>query len=282
MFKKGSFCDIFISKYPKQRYVINHFKNAIGKYPDWNDITDANLRKFREYMEKKVCSTTAKGYFAFIKATVNEYRYEIDVPSRKMSKILSAKQEPSQSIYLTEDELARFEQYPAKTIHDHNVKKVFLIECYTGCRSSDAKRITRANISNGVLSYVPEKTSNLVVSMPLHPVLDKYIDEHTTEHLTPPTFNTKLKAICKKIGMTDIVELFRKGERTTGHRYEFVSSHTGRRTFATNLYLRGADLLSISRLMGHTSEEMTRRYIVGYRELSDNVMDFFKDENRTE
>ena len=37
--------------------------------------------------------------------------------------------------------------------------------------------------------------------------------------------------------------------------------HAFRRTFAITLYRKGVDILSISRLLGHTSIEVTKRYL---------------------
>ncbi|KAB4949348.1 site-specific integrase, partial [Bacteroides thetaiotaomicron] len=43
------------------------------------------------------------------------------------------------------------------------------------------------------------------------------------------------------------------------------------------LYLRGADLYSISQMMGHASVEMTQNYLCcGLREQSAQVMEYFK------
>jgi site-specific recombinase XerD len=69
------------------------------------------------------------------------------------------------------------------------------------------------------------------------------------------------------------IEVLSEGKR----KWEFVSSHTARRSFATNLYLRGADLYSISQMMGHASVEMTQNYLCcGLREQSAQVMEYFK------
>jgi len=40
-----------------------------------------------------------------------------------------------------------------------------------------------------------------------------------------------------------------------------ISTHTLRRTFATNLYIEGVDLKRISRRMGHKSVKTTEKYI---------------------
>jgi len=42
---------------------------------------------------------------------------------------------------------------------------------------------------------------------------------------------------------------------------EGASSHSGRRTFATDLIEQGIDIVKVSRLMGHTSIEMTKQYV---------------------
>lgn len=42
---------------------------------------------------------------------------------------------------------------------------------------------------------------------------------------------------------------------------DHASSHSGRRTFATSLIERGADIKAVSTLMGHASVAMTARYV---------------------
>ena len=91
------------------------------------------------------------------------------------------------------------------------------------------------------------------------------------------TFNDTLRNICRNCGINEVITLFRKGEWATKEKWEFVSSHTGRRCFATNLFIRGADPSLIAKYMGHSSPEITiKRYIVGYRQADEKVMQFFK------
>lgn len=97
------------------------------------------------------------------------------------------------------------------------------------------------------------------------------------EEVTDPTFNNNIRNICRKAGITEAVKVFKAGKEVEGEKWEFVSSHTARRSFATNLYLRGADLYSISQMMGHASVEMTQNYLCcGLREQSAQVMEYFK------
>lgn len=97
------------------------------------------------------------------------------------------------------------------------------------------------------------------------------------EEVSDPTFNNNIRNICRKTGITEAVKIFKAGKEVEGEKWEFVSSHTARRSFATNLYLRGADLYSISQMMGHASVEMTQNYLCcGLREQSAQVMEYFK------
>ena len=74
--------------------------------------------------------------------------------------------------------------------------------------------------------------------------------------------------------------MFKAGKEETGKKYRFVSSHTGRRSFATNLSKKGVPLEQIAVMMGHTSNgmpniQMTQRYIVGKTEIDSNTLRLF-------
>ena len=90
-------------------------------------------------------------------------------------------------------------------------------------------------------------------------------------------YNRMIKIICKEAGVSAESSIYKAGKKQTGPKWQFVSSHTARRSFATNLYLAGCDLYTISRMMGHTSVDMTERYICcGLRELDSRVMRYFE------
>lgn len=52
-----------------------------------------------------------------------------------------------------------------------------------------------------------------------------------------------------------------------------ISPHVFRRTFATELYLRGADLFTIQRLLGHSDPKTTLRYIAASSELEHQAVE---------
>ncbi len=57
-------------------------------------------------------------------------------------------------------------------------------------------------------------------------------------------------------------------------KYELVTSHTARRSGATNMYRNGIDLLYISRLLGHSKIEQTVKYLkLTTKELANSLKD---------
>lgn len=79
-------------------------------------------------------------------------------------------------------------------------------------------------------------------------------------------FNKYLKVIMKEIGLNDPVTYsFTQGGKlitVTKEKWQLISSHTARRSAATNMYLTGRmKTLEIMRLTGHRSEQNFFRYI---------------------
>ena len=79
-------------------------------------------------------------------------------------------------------------------------------------------------------------------------------------------FNKYLKVIMKEIGLNDPVTYsFTKGGKlitVTKEKWQLISSHTARRSAATNMYLTGRmKTLEIMKLTGHRTEQNFFRYI---------------------
>lgn len=270
---KSSFVGRFLSKYPNRCKMLDTLKQLCGHTPEWEDMTDSLLRDYKEYLSFTMCASAVKVTLARLRAVLNDS--DVALPSRNFNKILSCKGEPSQAVFLDEEEIARIDAYEPVDEIERHVKRLFLIGCYTMARHSDCERLTEANIDGEWLNYVSQKTK-VQTRVPVHRNLLKYINQHDEVEITDDVYNKTLREICKKCGIDKEMTLFRRGHEETAPKYEFVTSHTARRSGATNVYLRGGELLQVSRLMGHTNVRTTQGYIVGYRDISKEVMGFFK------
>lgn len=268
------FCEAFIKKYPAEWSVIDHITKYAGFEPDWKDLKKTFLIGMVEYFKGKMACSSARRYMALVKSLLNDYRDERTIPCKDYNSILSVKNDKSIATWLTIEELKKIEAYKCTTPVEWSVKSDFLLGAYTGARHSDFRNLDELNIVNGMIMYVSAKTNTQAI-VPIKPIVYDLLAVKSIP-VSDVTFNATIREICKKSGITQKVKIYRAGKETVGEKWEFVSSHTARRSFATNLYLLGCDILSISKMMGHSNTVMTERYIVcGLRELNPTVMAAF-------
>jgi site-specific recombinase XerD len=126
-------------------------------------------------------------------------------------------------------------------------------------------RLDENNLDDNLLSYVSKKTG-IEAQVPISENTAELIRLCVAEHeqrgdMARAQYNRTIKELCEMAGITQRVKIFRAGRELSGAKCTFVSSHTARRSFATNLHLAGLDILTIARMMGHTDTTTTERYI---------------------
>lgn len=267
--------EAFLRKYPKYEVILKMYEQANECPAEWENISKLKLQSFIDYMSERLSPNSVRQYAAKLKALFNLYNEEVELP-KDYNKVLSVKNVRSTNVWLTDNELERIISYEPKNPNESLVRTQFLLGAFTGCRHSDYIRLNNRNIVNGMISYVSVKTKSHAV-VPMKPIVAELLNGLQKSEISDPTFNNNIRNICRKVGINEPVKIFKAGKEVEGEKWEFVSSHTARRSFATNLYLRGADLYSISQMMGHSSVEMTQNYLCcGLREQSERVMDYFK------
>lgn len=274
---KKSFVGAFIIKNPTRPQVVRMMCEALHLSTiKWEDLTKVNLATVTEYIKSVVSPNSSCTYISLIKALLNEYSEEGIIPCKNFSSVLSSKKVPSQHIALTEEELKALDAYRPKSKTELDTKIIFMRACLTGSRSSDAKNLSRKNVSNGILSYVSRKTKT-EINQPVHKQLSKYLDKPHKEHLTA-VLNRTIQRICKEIGMTEEVQLYVGGKLQKGQKWEFVTMHTARRTFCTILAQKDVPVEVIRTLAGHSTTTMTDRYVcIDGKKPGVNAMTFFNN-----
>jgi len=274
----------FLEKYPKNGKIAEKWTIATGTPFAWESLSRANMATYASWLCDNMAQSSARQYCAKLKAVIEIYAEEVELP-KEWRKYLTVKDDESQHIYLTESEIKDIIAYKAKNITEATVQQQFILGCLTGARHSDYSRFTEANINEvGNLVYVSKKT-HVRAELPLAPVAREilfgkdhdYAGAHLNE-VSDPTFNDVIRTICARCGIRKQIQLYRKGKFWEGQKYEAVSSHTSRRSFCTNIYLRCHDLLLVSKLAGHKSPDMTFRYICcGLESLTDKAMRYFRE-----
>jgi integrase len=172
------------------------------------------------------------------------------------------------AVYLTDAELTTLYNYDlSQNKKLEAVRDLFIFGCYVGLRFSDYSTIKPENIitrdGDLYIKLITQKTGELVM-IPCNPVVMEIFEKYKNNpNKLPHTisnqkFNEYIKDACKEAGMT---ELGRLATDPTTELYKCVSSHTARRSFATNLYLDGFPTIDIMKITGHKTEKAFMMYI---------------------
>jgi len=172
------------------------------------------------------------------------------------------------NVYLDEKELKKLKEHDFVAIpYLEHVRDWFLLLAWTGSRFSDLDKIDKANIKNNMITYRQQKT-NTSVKIPLHPVVNEILSKYNyqmPEIISNQRFNEYIKIVCKEAKIDNLENFSRtsggKLITETMPKYQLISSHTCRRSFCTNMYLRGFDTLMIRSISGHRTEKSFLKYI---------------------
>lgn len=154
--------------------------------------------------------------------------------------------------YLTIDEVNRMIATPCK---QQVIKQAFLFSCFCGLRRSDVGRITWDDLrtdSNGAkYVYIKMQKTKAAISLPLSPDALRWMPERfPNEPGNSPIFGR----------FTQIDNRALKKWATAAGITKNVCFHTARHTFATMLITLGADLYTVSKLLGHSNIKETQIY----------------------
>lgn len=292
-------------KFISERTVAHH-KTVLRRFQTF--FADKNIkddftvfdRRFQDafvnwaYTSKNYRSNTIPTSFSVLKVWLNEAAHQ-GLIKDDIYKTYLSKSEDVYNIYLTEDEISRLYALDIPTLKSKGLidtksrieetRDLFIVGCWTGLRQSDLNHLDKAlfNIETETITIVTEKTSEKVV-IPMHPYIKELYAKYEGEFpqmCYKSRFIEHLKELGRLAQIDDevIVEENRGGKVTSTKRkkYELIKSHTARRSFATNLYLKGAPTISIMKLTGHTTEANFMKYIKVSREENAQLMkQYFK------
>ena len=172
------------------------------------------------------------------------------------------------AIYLTEQELIDLYNYDLSFNKKlDQVKDLFVVGAWLGLRFSDLSNIKSENIvkidGDYFVKMITKKTNELVI-IPCHPIVLEIFDKYNNNpNKLPRTisnqkFNAYIKNVCE---LAKLNEKGRLSTRPSAQLWECVSSHTARRSFATNYYLQGFPIIDLMKITGHKSEKAFLTYI---------------------
>ena len=279
--------------YSQTEMHLANFLKSIGR--DDIELEELNREFFDDftiYLQRvPLAKNTIWSRFRDLKAVVRDLaerwpEIEDTCPLLRYSKKFNAPKEEVDNIALT---FADLDRLAALDLQEHpaldRTRDQFLLLAWTGQRYSDLDKLTADHITERdgarYFDLRQKKTDEPVLVRifdDIVPILEKY-DYQPPAPISNQKFNKNLKAVCELAGLTEPVTRHQsRMNATTGkvermgkrmRRCDAVGSHTGRRTFATNMYNIGMPLMEIMAITGHTSIDTLLNYIkVGRQDLA--------------
>lgn len=257
----------------------NHFKR---KYMI-KDVDESFTNDFIQYCNKMLYKQNyIARTFTFIKTICYNAEEKGIVISPHLKKI-KIKDEKADFIYLNIKELEKVRDLNLDEEYLDNARDWLLISCETGQRISDFlkfnKEMKKEEKGFILIDFIQEKTEK-EITLPLNNKVLKILRKrggNFPKKITNQDYNKYIKEVCKLAGLKSIeyggIQQIKKLKLDNGEeikikrkvmgyypKWQLVTSHIGRRSFATNYY----GIIPTPILMaatGHTTENAFLKYI---------------------
>lgn len=282
-----------IAKRTKQHYETTI--NKLNSYEKHHKIKlrfqDVDLEFYRNFLNfcinvERLNNNTTGGYIANLKMWCKNIEIEgLPINLQYKHSEFATISNKTKDIYLSEIEINKIYNHDfSHSERLENVRDNFIIGLRTGLRISDFMKLNKLDFKNGFIEIETTKTGRNVV-IPMHDQIKNILARRNGDlpnQISDQKFNKYIKEVCKEIGFTEKIEGGKminkkdekdyfpdkkaisknKNRKVFGDypKHELITSHTCRRSFASNLYgvLSNMTIMAIT---GHTTESQFLKYI---------------------
>lgn len=203
----------------------------------------AQLRRKR--LEGGISGKTLNNELGYVRAVFNELKAlgEIDYANPLAGVKLLRLQERELS-WLTTEQIGELLDTIRRSCDNPHTEPVTLLCLATGARWSEAEKLPMHRLQGNVVTYAGTK-SGRVRHVPIPSDLADLVREHWRTHGH----------------FTSCITSFRRAlERTTIRLPQGQASHALRHTFASHFIMNGGNILTLQKILGHSTLTMTMRY----------------------
>ncbi|MFA5619565.1 MAG: tyrosine-type recombinase/integrase [Weeksellaceae bacterium] len=263
-----------IKKYNVIKHKLKRMQESRKKPILIAEIDESFKNEFIKYQKSNgYAQNTIQRELVFVKTFCKHARY-LGLETSPQLDGLRLDKAKAEKIYLTIEELEIIEKQIFENDYLDNARDWLIISCYTGQRVSDFLRFTsemiRIEDGKSFLEFTQRKTGK-VMTVPLHPKVLQILKKRNgafPRRISDQRYNEYIKEVCKLVGLDQPTqggkqEVTKHGIRKVSGIYpkwQLVTSHIGRRSFATNFYGKIPTTYLIY-ITGHSSEAMFLNYI---------------------
>jgi integrase len=275
--KKNSLANQTLKNYNVVKNLLIRFERSLGNKIKISNIDLRFKNRFEKYcLEQGYANNTISRAIHSVKTICLHARYNGLETSYQLEKV-KLKEIKVENIYLSLEDIEKIEKASIVTDYLINARDWLIISCYVGQRVSDLMRFTSNDIreeKEKLLIEFTQKKTGKMMTVPLHPKVIEILEKSNGNFprpLSEQKYNNYIKEVCKEAELNEKVRGSKKVETFEGskkyrkqsglyEKWELVSSHIGRRSFATNFYgtIPTSYLIYVT---GHSTEKMFLSYI---------------------
>jgi integrase len=253
-------------------------KNKLLAFNNGKKITFSQIDKqfwfhFQKYLsEQGLLDSTIRKYLVKLKTLLN-YAKERGVDGADQATVIHRiNVTPFLRVnqFLTQDELEKLYKLDLSSRTNkkyERVRDLFYIGAYTGLRHSDLVLLDENSIMDNFIFHTTKKTKqdvHIPIKEQVWDIIKKY-GGCFPRGISNQKTNKYLKIIARMAGIDEMIKVVTMRGNTKEEKilpkYELITTHTARRSFATNAYLSRIEIYRIMMLTGHKTETQFLRYI---------------------
>lgn len=259
-----------IKTYISTRNHLKAFVKATRYKVDFETINLDFYYRFVNYLKDEGLSANTIGkYLKNIKTFMGEaVEMELTDNLQYTKKKFTIPREETFSVHLNESEIILlYNMDLSGKPRLQQVRDLFVFGCFVGLRFSDFSDVRPENIVEIDMElYLRIKTKKMGnrVTIPCNPIVREIFSRYDSmpnklpRSVSNQKFNLYIKEVCQMAGLSQKGRLENQPDQEL---WQCVSSHTARRSFATNLYNEGFPILDLMKITGHRTEKAFLQYI---------------------
>ncbi|QDH77831.1 site-specific integrase [Echinicola soli] len=277
-----------IKNYQTFKNILQEYEKVLKKPVRFMEIDLAFAERFKSWLfQTKKYSINNTGKCISLLKSIAKDAEKIGIkvnPKIHLIESLSESNEERNIVTLTFDDLEAIRKTKLEREALINARKWLLIGCEIGQRVGDLLQLTEKMIRDTgecrVFDVKQQKTGK-VIPVPLTKEVERVLEEGFPHRISQAKFNEYIKEIGKTAELDEILEGKKFNKETKRKepgkypKHELITSHTCRRSFATNYYEKVPTTVLMG-ITGHSKESTFLSYINKPKDMDENAKMFLR------
>ena len=243
-----------------------------GKFLDQFEVFLSRKKNTNDGDKEGLLNDTSHKYISTLKVVLkwcNDNDYLVHPDGFKTQKTNFKKKAYNEIIALSESEIQKLMNHDLSDRPSlERVRDLFCLLCYTGQRFEDLINFDPKDIKNNAWDFISVKVKKRVIVpfegyiAPAKDILERI--GYSVPKISNQKFNEYIKTVGKLAGMDEIIKITRYSGKQKlvieKRKYDFLSSHVGRRSMVTNLLSRNVPITLVQKLTAHSDIRTLMKY----------------------